>query len=53
MNYCGGASSRVVVIDNLRVVRGKRVAIHDLSVQIARGTITGLLGPVRAAARPR
>jgi ABC-2 type transport system ATP-binding protein len=35
----------VVVIENLRVVRGKRPAIHDLSVQIARGTITGLLGP--------
>jgi ABC-2 type transport system ATP-binding protein len=35
----------VVVIDGLRVVRGKRPAIHNLSVQIARGTITGLLGP--------
>jgi ABC-2 type transport system ATP-binding protein len=35
----------VVSIDHLRVVRGKRQAIHDLSVQIARGTITGLLGP--------
>jgi ABC-2 type transport system ATP-binding protein len=35
----------VVVIDHLRVVRGKRPAIHDLSVQLARGTITGLLGP--------
>ncbi|WNG90611.1 ABC transporter ATP-binding protein [Mycobacterium sp. ITM-2016-00318] len=35
----------VVTIDHLRVVRGKRPAIHDLSVQIARGTITGLLGP--------
>lgn len=35
----------VVVIDHLRVVRGKRPAIHDLSVRIARGTITGLLGP--------
>ena len=35
----------VVVVDHLRVVRGKRPAIHDLSVQIARGTITGLLGP--------
>ncbi len=34
-----------VVIDHLRVVRGKRPAIHDLSVRIARGTITGLLGP--------
>ena len=35
----------MVVIEHLRVVRGKRPAIHDLSVQIARGTITGLLGP--------
>jgi len=35
----------VVVIDHLRVIRGKRPAIDDLSVQIARGTITGLLGP--------
>ena len=35
----------VVVVDHLRVVRGKRPAIHDMSVQIARGTITGLLGP--------
>jgi len=35
----------VVVIENLRVVRGKRPAIHDLSVRIARGSITGLLGP--------
>jgi ABC-2 type transport system ATP-binding protein len=35
----------VIVIDHLRVVRGKRPAIHDLSVQIARGTITGILGP--------
>jgi ABC-2 type transport system ATP-binding protein len=35
----------VVVVDHLRVVRGKRPAIHDLSVQIARGTITGMLGP--------
>lgn len=34
-----------VVIDHLRVIRGKRPAIHDLSVRIARGTITGLLGP--------
>jgi ABC-2 type transport system ATP-binding protein len=35
----------VIVIDHLRVIRGKRPAIHDLSVRIARGTITGLLGP--------
>jgi ABC-2 type transport system ATP-binding protein len=35
----------VITIENLRVVRGKFVAVDDLSVQIARGTITGLLGP--------
>ena len=35
----------VISIDHLRVIRNKRPAIHDLSVQIARGTITGLLGP--------
>ena len=32
-------------IQNLRVIRGKRVALENISVQIARGTITGLLGP--------
>jgi ABC-2 type transport system ATP-binding protein len=32
-------------IQDLRVVRGKRIAIDGISVQIARGTITGLLGP--------
>lgn len=32
-------------IDHLRVIRGKRPALHDFSVQIARGTVTGLLGP--------
>ena len=45
------SSSRGELVDpaidirNLRVVRGKRVALDDVSVQIARGTITGLLGP--------
>ena len=34
-----------VSIDHLRVIRGKRPALHDFSVQIARGSITGLLGP--------
>jgi ABC-2 type transport system ATP-binding protein len=34
-----------VRIDHLRVVRGKRPALHDFSVQIATGSITGLLGP--------
>jgi ABC-2 type transport system ATP-binding protein len=34
-----------VSIEHLRVVRGKRPALQDFSVQIARGSITGLLGP--------
>jgi ABC-2 type transport system ATP-binding protein len=34
-----------VGIDHLRVIRGKRPALHDFSVQIARGSVTGLLGP--------
>jgi ABC-2 type transport system ATP-binding protein len=34
-----------VAIDQLRVIRGKRPALHNLSVRIAPGTITGLLGP--------
>jgi ABC-2 type transport system ATP-binding protein len=32
-------------VQNLRVIRGKGVALDNISVQIARGTITGLLGP--------
>lgn len=43
MNCCG--VEPVIAIDRLWVIRGKRPAIHDLAVQIARGTITGLLGP--------
>ncbi len=31
--------------ENLKVLRGNRVVLHDLSVQIGRGSITGLLGP--------
>src|SRR3954462_132832 len=34
-----------VRIEHLRVVRGKRTALHDFSVEISAGTITGLLGP--------
>ncbi|HEX9833755.1 MAG TPA: ABC transporter ATP-binding protein [Mycobacterium sp.] len=34
-----------VDVRNLRVIRGKRVALDNVSVQIARGTITGVLGP--------
>ena len=34
-----------IEIENLRVVRGKRLALDDISVRIATGTITGVLGP--------
>lgn len=34
-----------VETENLRVVRGKRVALDDITVRIETGTITGLLGP--------
>lgn len=34
-----------VDVRNLRVIRGKRLALDNVSVQIARGSITGLLGP--------
>lgn len=34
-----------VAVENLHVTRGKRTALHDISVAIPRGTITGLLGP--------
>ncbi len=34
-----------VSTEHLRVVRGKHSALHDFSVQIAQGAITGLLGP--------
>ncbi|MEZ0363175.1 ABC transporter ATP-binding protein [Mycobacterium sp. pUA109] len=40
-----GAAEPAVAIEHLRVIRGKRPALHDFSVQVARGTITGLLGP--------
>ncbi len=38
-------SAPAVDINHLRVIRGKRPALHDFSVQIAQGSITGLLGP--------
>ncbi len=40
-----GSAEPAVSIDRLRVIRGKRPALHDFSVDVARGTITGLLGP--------
>ena len=38
-------SQPAIDIENLRVIRGKHLALDNISVQIARGTITGLLGP--------
>ncbi len=40
-----GGVEPAIDVKNLRVIRGKRVALENISVQIARGTITGLLGP--------
>ncbi|QLL09763.1 ABC transporter ATP-binding protein [Mycobacterium vicinigordonae] len=40
-----GSGEPAVVIERLRVVRGKHAALQDFSVRIGRGTITGLLGP--------
>ncbi len=41
-----GSSADVAIdVENLRVIRGKRVALDNISVHIPRGTITGLLGP--------
>jgi ABC-2 type transport system ATP-binding protein len=40
-----GGAGPAVSISHLRVIRGKRPALQDFSVEIARGTITGLLGP--------
>ncbi|MBN9634078.1 MAG: ATP-binding cassette domain-containing protein, partial [Actinobacteria bacterium] len=39
------ASDVAIRVDNLTVVRGKRGAIDDVSLQVRRGSITGLLGP--------
>jgi ABC-type transporter Mla maintaining outer membrane lipid asymmetry ATPase subunit MlaF len=41
-----------VVIENLRVQRGDRVVLDDLSLRITEGSVTGLLGP-SAAGSPR
>jgi ABC-2 type transport system ATP-binding protein len=39
------AREGAIVVDRLRVVRGGRVALDDLSVAIRGGLVTGLLGP--------
>ncbi|HVA31510.1 MAG TPA: ATP-binding cassette domain-containing protein, partial [Gaiellaceae bacterium] len=34
-----------VLVDELRVIRGKRVVLPELSCEVAAGRVTGLLGP--------
>ena len=34
-----------MVVENLRVRRGTRMVLHDLSFEVPRGSVTGLLGP--------
>ncbi|UQX12526.1 ABC transporter ATP-binding protein [Candidatus Mycobacterium methanotrophicum] len=43
--FISGGQDIAVDIEHLRVIRGKRPALHDFSVCISRGSITGLLGP--------
>jgi len=39
------AADTAVVVRDLRVIRGETVVLPDLSVDVACGTVTGLLGP--------
>jgi len=41
----GPAASGAIVIDHLRVVRGGRVVLPDVSVTVPAGQVVGLLGP--------
>ncbi len=45
MNYSDSGCSGAVAVDSLRVLRGGRVVLPDLSMTIPPGQITGLLGP--------
>ncbi|MGB3438514.1 MAG: ABC transporter ATP-binding protein [Actinophytocola sp.] len=38
-------NSSALVVENLRVRRGTRTVLHDLSFEAPRGSVTGLLGP--------
>ncbi|OBI72248.1 ABC transporter ATP-binding protein [Mycobacterium sp. E740] len=43
--FSRSAATPAVAIESLKVVRGKRLALDDINLRIAPGTITGLLGP--------
>ena len=38
-------NSSAIVLDRLRVLRGGRLVLDDVSLEVARGSVTGLLGP--------
>ena len=40
-----GAAGAAIVVDHLRVVRGTRVVLPDMNLQIPAGQVVGLLGP--------
>jgi ABC-2 type transport system ATP-binding protein len=44
MNYDDGIGP-AIALDRLRVVRGGRVVLDDISLEVPQGSITGLLGP--------
>jgi ABC-2 type transport system ATP-binding protein len=39
------SAESAIRIDNLRVVRGRNVVLHELACEVDRGSVTGLLGP--------
>ena len=45
MNKVDDGSGDVIVVENLRVVRGAREVLPDLSLRVPRGQVVGLLGP--------
>jgi ABC-2 type transport system ATP-binding protein len=44
-NKADAASGDAIVVENLRVVRGTREVLPDLSLRVPRGQVVGLLGP--------